>query len=66
MHNVQALGEQHATKYPRNDHHLFVSIRFNVNGNKFPLKALVDTGAEVNVIRKGIIPTISLKYLKYP
>jgi hypothetical protein len=45
---------------------LFVSILFNVNGNNFPLKALVDIGAEVNVIRKEIIPHDLLKVPETP
>jgi hypothetical protein len=27
-----------------------------VDGKKYPLRALVDTGAEINIIRTGIIP----------
>jgi len=35
---------------------LKVWITININGENFHLRALIDTGAEVNIIRKGIIP----------
>ncbi len=37
-----------------------------VVGRKYPLRALVDTGAEVNIIRTGIIPHQSLQHDIHP
>ena len=37
-----------------------------VDGRKYPLRALVDTGAEVNIIRTGIIPHQSLQHDSHP
>ncbi len=37
-----------------------------VDGRKYPLRSLVDTGAEVNIIRTGIIPHQSLQHDSQP
>ncbi len=37
-----------------------------VDGRTYPLIALVDTGAEVNIIRTGIIPHQSLQHDSHP
>ena len=40
---------------------LNVEMRLMINGENFTMAALVDTGAEVNLIRKGLIPARLLR-----
>ncbi len=45
------------SKYKRGELHLTLKIRMNimVKDHVFPVRVLVDTGAEVNIIRRGVI-----------
>ena len=45
---------------------LCVWLTLIVDGRNFTLRALVDTGAEVNIIRTGIIPHDSLEHDSHP
>ena len=45
---------------------LHVYLSLNVDGQTFLLKALVDKGAEVNIIRRGIIPQELMTNAKTP
>lgn len=50
--------------------HIHLSLQFRadllVKGQKFRIKVLIDTGAEVNVIKQGLIPPAFVKYNKRP
>lgn len=41
---------------PRHNPTLIMHILYMIKGETFNLRALIDTWAEVNVIRKGILP----------
>lgn len=45
---------------------LHIHVSLNVEGQTFLVKALIDTGAEVNIIRRGIIPPELLRRAETP
>ena len=63
----EALGEEgFSPEKNKGERRLLLDCEVECQGTTYTIRALVDTGAEVNVIRGGIIPEADLVTLDQP